>query len=259
MGQSNQPTIDRSQGRLSRIGRDCLPFCVIIQWNGKDMSAETLTEQTYLKIRRELISGQLKPGQKLISRSLASRHGVSLAPVREAIGRLAAEGLVDHIPGAGSFVKTVTKHDLYELYILREGLESCAAAEAATNAHPLQIEALSQLCDRFDQLASQVVSETADQTVMNRWIDAEETFHEVLLEASRNSLLNKVCSNYRMQLQVFELQRKQPMILTQEIAAETSRMHRAIFNAVKDRNSEQARLLMLEHIQAGRKSILGYF
>lgn len=205
------------------------------------------------------MSGELKPGEKLISRALASRHGVSLAPVREAIGRLAAEGLVEHIPGAGSFVKTVTKRDLYELYILREGLESCAAAEAATNSHPLQIETLRQLCDQFDQLAQLVALGSADQTIMDQWIDAEEKFHALLLEASRNSLLNKVCSNYRMQLQVFEMQRQKPLILTKEIAADTCRMHREIFNAIEERNPERARLLMLEHIQAGRNSFLSHF
>lgn len=223
------------------------------------MSTKTLTESTYHNIRQELMAGKLKPGQKLISRAIASRHGVSLAPVREAIGRLAAEGLVEHVPGSGSFVKTVTKQDLYELYILREGLESCAAAEAATNAHPLQVQELGQLCDRFDQLAEQISGENADQSTMDQWIDAEERFHFLLLESSRNSLLNKICRNYRMQLQVFELQRKQPMILTRAIADETCRLHRQIFDAVRERNPEQARALMLEHIQVGKHNILSLF
>ena len=223
------------------------------------MTSATLTEKTYFNIRKELMAGELKPGQKLISRTIATRHGVSLAPVREAIGRLAAEGLVDHVPGAGSFVKTVTKQDLYELYVLREGLESCAAAEAAANAHPLQVQELGDLCDRFDQLAERVTANEPDQDTMDQWIDAEEQFHALLLEASRNSLLNKICSNYRMQLHVFELQRQQPRILIRAIADETARMHREIFNAIKERNPEQARALMLEHIQAGRNSILSQF
>lgn len=223
------------------------------------MSTLTLTEQTYQKIRKELMAGKLQPGQKLISRTIATRHGVSLAPVREAIGRLAAEGLVEHVPGAGSYVKTVTKQDLYELYTLREGLESCAAAEAATNAHPLQVQELGQLCNRFDDLAQRITGENADQATMDHWIDAEEQFHFLLLESSRNSLLNKICRNYRMQLQVFELQRNQPMILTREIADETCRLHRQIFDAVRERKPEQARALMLEHIQVGKQNILSLF
>lgn len=223
------------------------------------MSSVTLTEKTYDNLRKDLISGKLKPGEKLISRTLASRHGVSLAPVREAIGRLAAEGLVDHVPGAGSFVKTMTKQDLYELYILREAIESCAAAEAAGNAHPLQLQELEQLCFKFDQLAKEINGKDTVAQIMDQWIDAEERFHELLLECSRNSLLAKVCGNYRAQLQIFELQRKQPFILTQEIADQTVQMHRRIADAVKDRDSVLARALMIEHIQIGKQNILAYF
>lgn len=223
------------------------------------MSSETLTERTYVNIRQDLISGKLKPGEKLISRTIASRHGVSLAPVREAIGRLAAEGLVEHIPGAGSFVKTMTKQDLYELYVLREALESCAAAEAALNAHPLQLQELQQLCERFNEMAGHICGEEATAEIMDLWIDAEERFHGLLLEASRNTLLARICSNYRTQLQIFELQRQQPLILTRIIANETAMMHHKIVEALVSRDPATARSLMLEHIQTGKNNILAYF
>lgn len=223
------------------------------------MSSETLTERTYVNIRQDLISGKLKPGEKLISRTIASRHGVSLAPVREAIGRLAAEGLVEHIPGAGSYVKTLTKQDLYELYVLREALESCAASEAALNAHPLQLQELQQLCHTFDEMAARICGEQATTEIMDQWIDAEEQFHGLMLEASRNTLLAKICGNYRTQLQIFELQRQQPLILTKVIADETAIMHRQIVEAVVARDPAKARALMIDHIQTGKKNILDYF
>jgi DNA-binding GntR family transcriptional regulator len=223
------------------------------------MTSVTLTEKTYVNIRKDLISGKLKPGQKLISRTIASRHGVSLAPVREAIGRLAAEGLVEHIPGAGSFVRTMTKQDLYELYVLREALESCAAAEAAINAHPLQLQELEQLCLTFETLAQKIDGSDSVAQIMDQWIDAEERFHELLLEAARNSLLAKICGNYRTQLQIFELQRQQPFILSKAIADETVQMHQQIADAVKARDPVRARALMIEHIQIGKDNILAYF
>ena len=62
-------------------------------------------ERSYQAIRRKLETGKLGPGDKLITRTLAQEFGVSLSPVREAINRLATEGLVDHTPGAGAEVE----------------------------------------------------------------------------------------------------------------------------------------------------------
>ena len=219
----------------------------------------TLTEKTYQNIRSELISGGLKPGEQLVSRALADRLGVSLAPVREAIGRLAAEGLVEHVPGSGSFVKKITKQDLYELFVLREALETCAAAEAAHNAHPAQIEELEFLCSRFEELASRISEPSADQETMNTWVDSEERFHGLLFEATKNHLLQRVASNYRLQIQVFEVQRCRPLILKPQVALETVQSHRGIVQAIRARDAELARARMLAHVQQGRQTVMSFF
>lgn len=220
--------------------------------------AETLSERAYKNIRRELISGGLKPGEQLVSRNLAERYGVSLAPVREAIGRLAAEGMIDHVPGSGSFVRTITKQDLYELFVLREALETCAAGEAALNAHPAEIEELEFLCDKFDKMAAQV-TDSPSQDLMDEWLDAEERFHGLLFEATKNALLQRVANMYRSQIQVFEVQRTRPVILTSEIARTTVIGHREIAEAVRQRDSELARTRMSQHIRQGRQTIMSFF
>ena len=92
---------------------------------------DTLSEKTYRNLRGKLLAGELKAGAQLVNRTLAQAMNVSLAPVREAIQRLATEGLVEHVPGAGAFVRKSSPQDLEELYVLREAVESCAAAEAA--------------------------------------------------------------------------------------------------------------------------------
>ncbi|MBL8890387.1 MAG: GntR family transcriptional regulator [Planctomycetaceae bacterium] len=220
--------------------------------------AETLSERAYKNIRRELISGGLKPGEQLVSRNLAERYGVSLAPVREAIGRLAAEGLIDHVPGSGSFVRTISKQDLYELFVLREALETCAAGEAAMNAHPAEIEELEYLCHKFDRLAAKV-TDSPNQDLMDEWVDAEERFHGLLFEATKNSLLQRVANMYRSQIQVFEVQRTRPLILTPEIAESTVIGHREIAEAVRQRDAESARSRMSHHIRQGRQTIMSFF
>ena len=84
----------------------------------------TLTEKSYRHIRDLLVDGELQPGDRLVTRVLAEKIGVSLAPVREAIFRLSSEGLVEHVPGAGAFVRTPQAQDLEELYVLREAVEN---------------------------------------------------------------------------------------------------------------------------------------
>lgn len=221
--------------------------------------AETLTERAYHGIRQALITGGLKPGEQLVSRSLADQFGVSLAPVREAIGRLAAEGLVDHIPGSGSYVRKISKQDLYELFVLREALETCAAAEAADHAHPAQIEELDYLCQRCAKLAERLKNETPDQDLMDQWVDCEERFHTLLFEATKNVLLQRVANMYRSQIQVFEVQRTRPLILTAEIAAATVEGHREILQAIRQRDSELARTRMLQHVRQGRQTVMSFF
>lgn len=220
--------------------------------------AETLTERTYKNIKQELIAGGLKPGEQLVSRDLAGRYGVSLAPVREAIGRLAAEGMIDHVPGSGSFVRTMTKQDLYELFVLREALESCAAAEAALNAHPAEIEEFGYLSDKFETMAAKV-TDTPSQELMDEWLDAEERFHGLLFEATKNSLLQRVANMYRSQIQVFEVQRSRPMILTPELAQSTAIGHREIAEALRQRDGESASARMLQHIRQGRLTVMSFF
>ncbi len=220
---------------------------------------KTLTEKTYLNLRKELISGDLKPGQRLVSRALAERLGVSLAPIREAIGRLAVEGFVEHVPGSGSFVKKISRQDLYELFVLREALESCAAAEAALNGHPVQFDEMDWLCQTFEELAGKIEGPNADQDIMNQWVDCEERFHTLLFDATKNLLLQKVAGNYRMQIQVFEVQRTRPMILTKSVADDTAKTHREIAQAIRERNSELARSRMLAHVQRGRQTIMNFF
>ena len=66
---------------------------------------QTLAEKSYDYIREKLSRGELPPGKRLVNRTLADEIGVSVIPVREAIHRLATEGLVEHVPGSGAFVR----------------------------------------------------------------------------------------------------------------------------------------------------------
>lgn len=220
---------------------------------------DTLSEKTYRELRRMVLAGELEAGSQLVNRALAQHMEVSLAPVREAINRLATEGLVEHVPGAGAFVRKPSPQDLEELYVLREAVESCAAAEAARNITQGQLDALADLRGEFEAILSAIrreKSRTATDELLDRWLDCEEQFHRVVVDAARNRLLAKVIEDYTALGQVFGVQRRRAAILTLAVAEQTCRDHAAIADALRHRDADTARRLMSAHIQKGRKTVL---
>lgn len=220
---------------------------------------DTLSEKTYRELRRKVLTGELEAGAQLVNRTLAQEMEVSLAPVREAIHRLATEGLVEYVPGAGAFVRKSSPQDLEELYVLREAVESCAAAEAARNITQSQLDALEEVQGEFEVILATIrrqKSQMATEGMLDRWLDCEERFHLIVVEAARNRLLAKVIVDYTALAQAFGVQRHRAAILTLAVAAETCRDHAAIAGALRQRDADTAYRLMSDHIQKGRKTVL---
>ena len=93
----------------------------------------TLVDVATRELREMILSGELQPGVQLVLTELAQRLSMSVMPVREAIGRLQAEGLVDQIPHRGARVSLVSAADLEDLYAVRIALETLATREAAVS------------------------------------------------------------------------------------------------------------------------------
>lgn len=224
--------------------------------------AMTKTEKTYRELRSRVLSGEYEPGTRLVNRTLAETLAVSLAPVREAVHRLATEGLVDYVPGAGAFVRNANSKDLEELYVLREAIEGCAAWEAARNITTSQLESLRRILESFEGLeagmgkSSKLNGRTISLGVFDQWIRLEERFHGAIVEGARNKLLAKVIDANNAMSRIFGFQRQCAEILTREVAVDTCREHRAIVESIGSRNEEQARNLMWSHIRKGHRTVL---
>jgi len=117
---------------------------------------ESLSNRAYQQIRDEILSGDLQIGDILSRRRLADRLNMSFLPITEALGRLETEGLVESRPRIGTRVRIPTEHDIRDMYVIREALESQAARLCAeyitdeekkhlrTSAH--QLDELHKLC-----------------------------------------------------------------------------------------------------------------
>lgn len=219
----------------------------------------TLAERAYQHIRGKLAEGELAPGRQLVNRVLADEIGVSVIPVREAIHRLASEGLVEHVPGSGAFVRMVDREQLSNLYVLRDALESCAAGEAARNITSYQLEELESLLDEARTITAQVAANSkkhATKRQMNLWLDNEQRFHELLVESAHNPLLAKVVQEHRAIGEVFDAQRDDPQLLSADVAEYTCAGRSDLIDALRQRDHTRARQLTSEQIQRGRKQVL---
>jgi len=222
----------------------------------------SLAEKSYNHIRLQLTNGSLKPGTRLVNRALAEEIGVSVIPVREALNRLASEGLVEQVPGAGVFVRRIDRDELDNMYVLRDALESCAAAEASRHITEIQLDELETILNEAREVAQKIAKSTKGYPTVKQfdsWLDLEEQFHLLLVESSRNPLLAKVINEHRAIREVFEAQRNKPDLLTTEIAQTTCEGKAELIKALKKRDANLARKLVSEQIQSGRRSVLSYF
>jgi DNA-binding GntR family transcriptional regulator len=135
----------------------------------------TAAQHALEELRRAIVAGELRPGQRVGQEEIAARLGVSLAPVREALAALEQEGQLTYRPRRGYFVTELRLEDLREIYELRTLLEGRAARRAAPL---LDADALERI-----ELAAREVVEAASAGDVAAELAANRRFHFALLEA----------------------------------------------------------------------------
>jgi DNA-binding GntR family transcriptional regulator len=214
------------------------------------------TSSAYDSIRFKLISGELKPGNRISELALSRELGISRSPVREALSRLATEGLVVSVPNMGAFVKTYSRDDLEHLYQLREWLESDAVAEAARRIQPAQLAELRERCREQMKVARvhhRVKLDRLPAVEHARWVLADLNFHLTLIRAAGNPLVHKIVADHHVLSQLFG----SPLLRhTTPDLVRTVREHWLIYKAVRRRDAAAAYAAMVQHIRRGKEFAL---
>src|SRR3954466_7720819 len=135
----------------------------------------TLWQRVYDHLRAEILSGRLKPGAELAEGALSAQLGGSRGPLREAIGRLASEGLVTVRPRRGAVVRSLSKEEFLELYQGREALEMMAVRLAVPRLRAEDFEALQGLME--------TMARHAERDEVAEFFEANVAFHGRLVEA----------------------------------------------------------------------------
>ena len=146
-------------------------------------------QKAYDAIRSGIASGLFSAGMHLRAADLAERFGSSRTPVREALRRLDAEGLVDIFANRGAYVTTWSNHDIEEVFGLRTVLESHAAELSAARLVSDQIERLVHLTDTMEQLAAD-----GPDRDLQRITETNGEFHRIIVSAAANQRLGAMIS-----------------------------------------------------------------
>jgi DNA-binding GntR family transcriptional regulator len=201
----------------------------------------TLWQRVYDHLRTEILDGRLEPGAELIEVALAEQLGVSRGPLREAIGRLAAEGLVTVSPRRGAVVRSLSKGEFLELYQVREALERMAVQLAVPRLTDEQFEELAALNAEMEAHAA--------GNEVESFFEANLAFHARLLEASGNLKLEEL---YRQLLGQLGRYRLRSLTLRGNLKRSVSE-HKAILRAARRGDAERAAQLMAEHIRVPQR------
>ena len=203
----------------------------------------TLWQRVHDRLREQILSGDLEPGAELAEVALSEQLGVSRGPIREALGRLASEGLVTVRPRRGAVVRSLSKEEFLELYQVREALEMMAVKLAVPRLRAEDFEALQGL---IEAMASH-----AERDEVAEFFEANVAFHGRLLEASGNGKLQELYGQLLGQLGRYRLRSLTLRGNLQRSVAE----HAAILRAAKRGDAERAAHLMSEHIRVPQRSL----
>lgn len=212
--------------------------------NGKEeMDRYSLRGKVFNRIREDILAGNYKERDELKEAVISKEMGVSRTPVREALRQLELEGLVSIIPNKGAYVNGITAKDIYDIYMIRSYLEGLCAKWACEHITREQIEDLEEII---------YLSEFHIQR--EHWeqiFELDNRFHFYLYRACGSKVLEHILSDYHHYV---ERVRKNTLS-SQERARTASAEHKAILEAVINKDEEKAERLANEHIFQSMENI----
>lgn len=219
----------------------------------------TLKQHAYNFIHERLRSGAVLPGARLSDDTLAREIGISRSPVREAIGQLANEGLVELTPRKGAFVRSPSREEMRQGYEARLALEAFVAGLAAERATDADIAELQKINDRLRstvEACRQRPSKVADKRLLDRFLKADLDFHEKILGIVGNQKIIEMVHTCKVIAWVFA---HVSMEHDLRLMADTYRQHSSVLRAIRKHDSTAASRWMNYHIERSMQAVLSRY
>ncbi len=202
-----------------------------------------LRDVVFRTLRKGILHGDLRPGERLMEIQLANRLGVSRTPIREAIRMLELEGLVVNIPRRGAQVSSITGKDLRDVLEVRKGLEDLAVSLACARMAEPDHEALFEASRKFEEMV--------DERDITALAEADEAFHDIIFHATDNRRLSQLLNNLREQMYRYRVEYLKDEENRRSLIAE----HDRLCEALRAKDADTARQVMEMHIERQAASI----
>lgn len=197
------------------------------------------------RMQADILTGEMRPGEKIIEQKLCEKYGASRTPVREALRQLEADGLVEYILNRGYFVIGMSDQDFEDMFELRKAYEIQAVKWAIERITEEEMEALEETFEFMEFYTMR--NDTEKMQVINAG------FHQIIYEASKNRMLQKLLTSYQNCLKY-----KSPEVVYEDNYLSTVlEEHRAIFKAFMDDDSREGGRAMEIHINRAKERRCG--
>lgn len=203
-----------------------------------------LRDVVFNTLRKAILTGELKPGERLMEIHLAKKLGVSRTPIREAIRKLELEGLVTMIPRRGAEVAQITEKSLKDVLEVRRALDALCAELACERITEEEMQQLEEASRAFEQ-----ATKTRDATVIAK---ADVAFHDIIVAATGNQRLVQLVNNLAEQMYRYRFEYIKDESQHDKLIEE----HRMIYENILTKNCEDAAKAAKEHIDNQEKSII---
>lgn len=204
---------------------------------------EPMAQQVHSVLKSQIIHGFFQPGDKIAEQALADQMGVSRSPVREAIRRLADEGMIDFIPRRGAYVKVYTSKQVADIFEARLLLEKYAASHLKTELLAANREKILKLRQRICE------SGREDYNAL----DAE--LHELLVQLCGNDTILKMYRQLYVQISCF----REISLLKEDMLSLSTKAHVAILDAILNENFSRVERLVTLHLTESEENVRQYF
>ena len=203
-----------------------------------------LRDVVFNTLRQAILTGELKPGERLMEVHLANRLGVSRTPIREAIRKLELEGLVTMIPRRGAEVAQITEKSMSDVLEVRRAMDALCVELACERISDEELKSLKTACDHFEKA---VRSKDAKKIAQ-----ADVALHDIIVKATGNSRLIQLINNLSEQMYRYRYEyikdSSQHVRLIEE--------HRIIYESIVRKDKETASKAAKEHIDNQERAIM---
>lgn len=195
-----------------------------------------LRDVVFNTLRQAILTGELKPGERLMEIHLANRLGVSRTPIREAIRKLELEGLVTMIPRRGAEVAQITEKSMNDVLEVRRALDTLCVELACDRITDEDLENLRKACSGFEQAVK-----TKD---IRKIAQADVALHDIIVQATGNQRLMQLMNNLSEQMYRYRFEYIKDFTQHERLIEE----HRAIYESIRNKDKETASKASGEHI-----------